>query len=106
MTYAVFKGLERNVVPRTRQRILDETYFGHTILRCYLYSKEDALIAWQDKHEQLQQEGMPAVAASDTYSMFDNVHRIAADTTRLFFSAQVCRIVSCCLVTNASSAIG
>ena len=46
ITYAVFKGLERNVVPRTRQQILDETYFGHTILRCYLYSKEDALIAW------------------------------------------------------------
>jgi hypothetical protein len=93
----------------SQQRILDETYFDHTILRCYLYSKEDALIAWQDKHEraeELQQEDTPAVAVSDTFFVFDNVHHIAADTTRNFFSAQVCRIVSCCLVTNASSAIG
>ncbi|KAH7070918.1 hypothetical protein FB567DRAFT_211291 [Paraphoma chrysanthemicola] len=51
ITYKVVKGKENNVITRTRQRLLDPKHFDLTAPRCYLYSKDDALIAWQDVQE-------------------------------------------------------
>jgi hypothetical protein len=48
ITYRVFKGPENNIITRTRRRLLDPVHFDLTAPRCYLYSKDDALIAWQD----------------------------------------------------------
>jgi hypothetical protein len=51
MTYKVVKEWEDNIISTTRRRLLDPKYFDLTAPRCYLYSQEDALIAWQDVHE-------------------------------------------------------
>jgi hypothetical protein len=48
ITYCGFKGFENNVITKTRRRLLDPTHFDLTAPRCYLYSKNDALIAYQD----------------------------------------------------------
>jgi hypothetical protein len=62
ITYAVFKDFEGNLITRTRQRVLDTTYFDLTAPRCYLYSEEDAVVAWQDVHEHAEEslrKGVP-----------------------------------------------
>ncbi|KAH7379581.1 hypothetical protein BKA66DRAFT_139601 [Pyrenochaeta sp. MPI-SDFR-AT-0127] len=51
ITYGLFKGRENNVITRTRRRLNNPTTFDLNAPRCYLYSKEDALIAWQDVYE-------------------------------------------------------
>jgi hypothetical protein len=48
ISYRVFKGPENNVITRTRRRLLDPAHFDLSAPRCYLYSKDDTLIAWQD----------------------------------------------------------
>jgi hypothetical protein len=53
--YTSIKGFENNVISRTRRRINDPTYFDPSAPRCYLYSKSDTLIAWQDVYEHLEQ---------------------------------------------------
>ncbi|KAI4922129.1 hypothetical protein J4E90_000557 [Alternaria incomplexa] len=60
--YTGIKGYENNVISRTRKRINDPIYFDPTAPRCYLYSKSDTLIAWQDVYEHLEESacaGMP-----------------------------------------------
>ncbi|PZD22923.1 DUF829 domain containing protein [Pyrenophora tritici-repentis] len=49
--YHVFKGYENNPVSRSRRQLLDPELFALTVPRCYLYSKGDALVAWQDIYE-------------------------------------------------------
>jgi hypothetical protein len=49
--YHVFKGYENNPVSRSRKQLLDPELFALTVPRCYLYSKSDALVAWQDIYE-------------------------------------------------------
>ncbi|KAF9694306.1 hypothetical protein EKO04_007949 [Ascochyta lentis] len=49
--YRVFIGVENNPVSRSRQQLLDPQLFDLRVPRCYLYSKKDALIAWQDVYE-------------------------------------------------------
>ncbi|KAH6364885.1 hypothetical protein HBI34_157980 [Parastagonospora nodorum] len=51
VTYNVFIGFENNVITQSRQRLLDPTHFDLSAPRCYMYSQEDALIAWQDIKE-------------------------------------------------------
>ncbi|KAF2824215.1 DUF829-domain-containing protein [Ophiobolus disseminans] len=55
ITYRFVKGKNNNVITRTRKRLLDLTHFDLTAPRCYLYSKEDALIAWQDVNEHAEE---------------------------------------------------
>ncbi len=49
--YTIFVGRDNNVVTRSRRQLLDSKLFDLEIPRCYLYSKKDALIAWQDIYE-------------------------------------------------------
>lgn len=49
--YHGFKGYENNVVSKSRRQLLDPAIFDLKVPRCYLYSKKDALIAWQDIYE-------------------------------------------------------
>jgi hypothetical protein len=49
--YHIFKGYENNPVSRSRKQLLDPRLFALTVPRCYLYSKSDALVAWQDIYE-------------------------------------------------------
>ncbi|KAL1605984.1 hypothetical protein SLS59_003108 [Nothophoma quercina] len=49
--YHVVFGYHNNPVTRSRRQLLDPTLFDLTTPRCYLYSKADALIAWQDVYE-------------------------------------------------------
>jgi hypothetical protein len=49
--YHVFRGYENNLVSRSRKQLLDPGLFALTVPRCYLYSKSDALVAWQDINE-------------------------------------------------------
>ncbi|KAF2621853.1 hypothetical protein BU25DRAFT_228452 [Macroventuria anomochaeta] len=49
--YHVFIGYENNPVSRSREQLHDRMLFDLTVPRCYLYSKNDALIAWQDVYE-------------------------------------------------------
>jgi hypothetical protein len=51
LAYKWVKGAENNVITRTRRRLLDPTHFDLSAPRCYLYSCNDTLIAWQDVHE-------------------------------------------------------
>jgi len=51
VTYVGIKGYHNNVITRTRHRLLDPKYFDPDAPRCYMYSKSDALIAWQDVQE-------------------------------------------------------
>ncbi|CAG5158192.1 uncharacterized protein ALTATR162_LOCUS5030 [Alternaria atra] len=51
VTYCCVKGFEKNVITRTRRRLLDDIHWDLATSRCYLYSKENALIAWQDVNE-------------------------------------------------------
>jgi hypothetical protein len=55
ITYRVFKGPDNNVITRTRRRLLDPTHFDLAAPRCYLYSKADELIAWQDVCEHVDE---------------------------------------------------
>lgn len=41
-------GYDKNPVTRSRKQLLDPQFFDLKTPRCYLYSKADALIAWQD----------------------------------------------------------
>jgi hypothetical protein len=62
ITYNVFIGFDNNVITKTRERLLDTTHFDPTAPRCYLYSQDDALIAWQDvkEHAEISMEcGIP-----------------------------------------------
>lgn len=62
LTYSFVKGGKNNVITRTRRRLLDPAHFDLTAPRCYLYSKDDALIAWQDVceyAEESMQMGVP-----------------------------------------------
>lgn len=51
ITYGLIKGPENNVITRTRRRLHDSKHFSLTAPRCYLYSKEDSLIASRDVYE-------------------------------------------------------
>jgi hypothetical protein len=69
VTYVGIKGYHNNVITRTRRRLLDPRYFDLNAPRCYMYSKSDALIAWQDIQEHATnsaQIGLPV-----TIVMFD-----------------------------------
>jgi hypothetical protein len=64
ITYLGVKGFENNVIERTRQRLLNPSYFDLTIPRCYLYSERDALVAWEDVCEHAKvslQMGIPVI---------------------------------------------
>jgi len=51
LLYMLLVGSAKNVVSQTRRRLLDPTLFDLQVPRCYLYSKADTLIAWQDIYE-------------------------------------------------------
>jgi hypothetical protein len=55
ITYTAFKGRENNVISKTRRRLLDPTHFDLLTPRCYLFSEDDALIAWQDVREHAEE---------------------------------------------------
>jgi hypothetical protein len=46
--FRVFRDYEDNPISRTRRQLLDPSQFDHCAPRCYIYSKADALVAWQD----------------------------------------------------------
>jgi hypothetical protein len=49
--YHGFVGYDNNPVTKSRKQLLDPTLFDLKVPRCYLYSKADAQIAWQDVYE-------------------------------------------------------
>ena len=49
--YHVVVGFENNPVTQSRRQLLDPKLFDLQAPRCYLYSKKDAMIAWQDIYE-------------------------------------------------------
>ena len=49
--YHGFVGYENNPVTKSRKQLLDPELFDLKVPRCYLYSKADAQIAWQDVYE-------------------------------------------------------
>ncbi|KAJ8112800.1 hypothetical protein OPT61_g4920 [Boeremia exigua] len=49
--YCGLIGYDNNVVTRSRKQLLDPKLFDLQTPRCYLYSKKDSLIAWQDIYE-------------------------------------------------------
>lgn len=51
LLYHVFVGYANNPVSQSRKQLLDPKLFDLQVPRCYLYSKKDALIAWQDIYE-------------------------------------------------------
>lgn len=57
VVYVGIKGYDNNVITRTRRRLQDPTHFDLTAPRCYLYSANDALIAWQDVKEHATESG-------------------------------------------------
>jgi hypothetical protein len=62
ISYKFVKGAENNVITRTRRRLLDPEHFDLKAPRCYLYSRDDTLIAWQDVREHAEestQQGVP-----------------------------------------------
>jgi hypothetical protein len=62
VSYICAKGPENNVITRTRRRLLDPRHFDLTVPRCYLYSKNDTLIAWKDVNEHAKEsidKGVP-----------------------------------------------
>ncbi|KAJ4291827.1 hypothetical protein N0V90_009723 [Kalmusia sp. IMI 367209] len=63
--YRCFKGTENNVISRTRRRFQDPKYWNSTVPRCYLYSKGDELIAWQDIREHMGEAVRSGVPVMD-----------------------------------------
>jgi hypothetical protein len=62
ISYKFVKGAENNVITRTRRRLLDPEQWDLEAPRCYLYSRDDTLIAWQDVREHAEestQQGVP-----------------------------------------------
>lgn len=53
--YCGIKGYDNNIISRTRMRLLDPALWDLRALRCYLYSENDALVAWQDVHCHVQE---------------------------------------------------
>jgi hypothetical protein len=62
LSYKLVRGMENNVITRTRRRLLDRESFHLGAPRCYLYSRSDALIASRDVSEHARdsaQQGVP-----------------------------------------------
>jgi hypothetical protein len=55
LLYTGLKGFENNVISQTRRRLTNPTYFDPDAPRCYLYSKGDSLISWEDVHEHAEE---------------------------------------------------
>jgi hypothetical protein len=53
--YCTVKDFDDNVITRTRERILDRTYWNLSAPRCYLYSRADALVFWRDVEDHILQ---------------------------------------------------
>jgi hypothetical protein len=70
MLYTGIKGFENNVISRTRRRLNDPIYWDLTAPRCYLYSKTDTLIAWQDVYEHLEQSASAGISVTEV--QFEN----------------------------------
>lgn len=51
--YCCFVGYSNNTISQTRGRILDSRYWDLAAPRCYLYSRGDELISWQDVREHM-----------------------------------------------------
>lgn len=58
------------MITRTRRRLQDPRYFDLTTPRCYLYSKSDTLIAWEDVQEHAHESQELAVPV--TQVVFDH----------------------------------
>ncbi|KAF2675149.1 hypothetical protein BT63DRAFT_420371 [Microthyrium microscopicum] len=60
--YCGIKGYHNNVISKTRRRLNDQQYWNLETSRCYLYSKSDELIHWEDikSHaEDANERGIP-----------------------------------------------
>ncbi|KAF2114258.1 hypothetical protein BDV96DRAFT_453290, partial [Lophiotrema nucula] len=83
ITYSVFKGAENNVISTTRRRFMDDKYWDMEAPRCYLYSKADELIAWQDVQEhatEARYRGVPVV--EECFEKSAHCKHAAKDPTR------------------------
>lgn len=65
LTYRLIKGWENNTISRTRRRVNDPLHFNPKAPRCYLYSKEDALVAWQDVYEHVEESMVKGIRAHE-----------------------------------------
>lgn len=65
LTYRLIKGWENNTISRTRRRVNDPTHFDPNAPRCYLYSKEDTLVAWQDVYEHVEESMLKGIRAHE-----------------------------------------
>lgn len=63
--YEGFKGFENNVISRTRRRLQDPNHWDLSMPRCYLYSKGDELIAWQDIREHINEAAYYGASVTD-----------------------------------------
>ncbi|KAH7130417.1 hypothetical protein B0J11DRAFT_392040, partial [Dendryphion nanum] len=87
MIWRGFKGTENNPVTRTRGRLNDDTFWDLHAPRSYLFSRNDAIIAWQDIHEHAQESRRKGVEVFET--MFESsahCNHTVEDPTRYWFS--------------------
>ncbi|KNG52047.1 indole-diterpene biosynthesis protein [Stemphylium lycopersici] len=63
--YKHIKGPENNVITRTRRRLQDDRYLDSAAPRCYLFSKNDNLIAWKDVGEHAEEARAAGSSVTD-----------------------------------------
>lgn len=58
------QGFQGNVISRTRSKVIDERFWDPAAPRCYLYSRDDDLVSWQDVREHAMEsleKGLPVM---------------------------------------------
>jgi hypothetical protein len=81
--YHVIKGYENNPVSRARRQLLDSRLFDISIPRCYMYSKLDRLIAWEDINEHVRSaRGQGSVVLDYVFETSGHVDHAKVDPDR------------------------
>ncbi|ORY14389.1 hypothetical protein BCR34DRAFT_585789 [Clohesyomyces aquaticus] len=83
VAYGVFKGRNNNVISKTRARLLDEGYWDLSAPRCYIYSKEDELIKWEDVQEHARETAEKGVPVAEVcYDKSAHCKHMAEDSLK------------------------
>lgn len=67
--YALFRSFKNNPISKTRRQLLNPVYFQPRAPRCYLYSKSDAIVSWEEIKQHMQDASGKDIPITD--AVFD-----------------------------------
>jgi hypothetical protein len=80
--YICIQKPENNIISQTRRRLVDDLYWDMSAPRCYLYSKSDKLIAWEDIHAHSVEATSKKIPVTNVcFEMSEHCKHVAASPT-------------------------